>query len=68
MVTYFDSGLNFGYSIFTTVLENKPKKANDKLDAKRVIASERNAVLLALQPSPFPNAAETLGTVAVAIP
>lgn len=68
MVIYFDSGLNFGYRIFTTVLENKPKKANDKLDAKRVIASERKAVFLALQPSPFPNAAETLGTVAVAIP
>ena len=48
MVIYFDSGLNFGYRIFTTVLENKPKKANDKLDAKRVIASERKAVFLAL--------------------
>lgn len=68
MVIYFDSGLNFGYRILTTVLENKPKKANDKLDAKRVIASERKAVFLALQASPFPNAAETLGTVAVAIP
>lgn len=68
MVIYFDSGLNFGYRILTTVLENKPKKANDKLDAKRVIASERKAVFFALQPSPFPNAAETLGTVAVAIP
>lgn len=48
MVIYFDSGLNFGYRIFTTVLENKPKKAKDKLDAKSVIASERKAVFLAL--------------------
>ena len=68
MVTNFDSGLNLGYRILTTVLENKPKKANDKLAAKRVIASERKAVFLTLSPSPFPNAAETLGTVAVAIP